>query len=1142
MTEPKNYSLNLTSESFKYWQQQLVGSPPLLELPIDSPRQSLSTYQQAICQFTLSGKLLESVQTLAADRKLSLFVTLLAAFKVLLYRYSDRQDIMIGSPIANRNLGLIAGVKEAQSDWLVLRTDLSGNPSFEEVLQRVGSIVTESRAYHNLAFDRLVELLNIPCEPSYHPIFQVMFGCEESHDRFSGGEALPTDLAISPISVDTRTDRGLDLALKLIQTPTEISGYLEYRTDLFTAATIERMVGHFQTLLGGIVANPAQSIDELPLLTDAERQQLLVEWNDTQADYPQDVCIHQLFEAQVLKTPDAIAVVFEQDVLTYAQLNRQANQLAHHLQALGANIGVLVGICVERSVEMVVGLLGILKAGAAYVPIDPNYPTERIAYLLADSQVKVLLTQARLLDTLPPTTAHQICLDRDWEIIAQQQPANPNSGVNFSHIAYVIYTSGSTGNPKGVKIYHKGFANYLNWCIQAYTVDRGTGSPVQSSISFDATITSIFSPLLVGQKVVLLPEKQEIEALVSLLQSSDNFSLIKITPAHLEILKYLLQPEQAQGRTRALIVGGEALLGNNLAFWLKNAPQTKIINEYGPTETVVGCCVYEVTKATCLSTNIPIGRPIANTQLYVLDRLLQPVPIGIKGELYIGGDGVAAGYLGREELTKERFIPNPFSDDPQARIYKTGDLARYLPDGNLDYLGRIDSQVKIRGYRIELGEIETILSQHPDVDRLAVVVNDDIPGNKRLIAYIVPHQQQQPTIDSLREFLAQKLPEHAIPAVFVLLDTFPLTPNGKIDRRALPAPESLRTESTAALAAPRDELEQELTQIWERILGVESIGIGENFFELGGNSLIAVRLFAEIEDRWHRNLPLATLLQYPTIAELADRLRQEQDSNIWPSLVPISSSGTKPPLFCIHPIGGNILEFYPLARLGLDRPIYGLQSLGLDGVQAPLRRIEDMAARYIQEMQTIQPNGPYFLIGYSFGGSIAFEIAQQFQRQGQEIGLLAFLDSASPNLLTTRPSFLQSISIHLHNFHRLELKDRIKYIQDRLAFWIIYKHQQDSEKGFVLDRGPELLPPEYLEVLAANFDAGKEYTGKFYPGSVTLFRSDIQPIYKALHPDLGWGELVGGDVTIEAILGHHNNLLQEPHLQFLAEKLRSSLV
>jgi amino acid adenylation domain-containing protein len=863
--------------SLAYWQQQLQGGSGLLSLPTDRPRLGQQTFQGKSKACEIDRELSTALNLLSQQQSVTLSTILLAAFKILLYRYTGLEDIIVGTPTVDRIDA------EIFVNAVALRTDLAGNPEFQSLLQQVQQVATLAQRHQTVPIE-LIEDLQL----------QVTFVFEEDlpFDRIEFAS-----LTAIPWIVEPNTAK-FDLTLYLKQTSNGLEGQWIYNSDLFDPATIDRLHGHFYNLLTGIVANPQQSIGALPLLTDPERQQLLVDWNDTQSDYPQDKCIHQLFEEQVSKTPDAVAVVCGEERLTYAQLNLKSNQLAHHLQAVGVSTGSLVGICIERSIDLLVGLLGILKAGCAYVPLDPNYPQERLAYLLDDSQVTVLLTQSQLVNLLPASDAALICLDIDWGVIAQHSQANPQSRVDFSHLAYVIYTSGSTGKPKGVAIRHQGVANYLNWCIRAYAVAAGGGAPVQSSIAFDATITSIFSPLLVGQKVVLVPEKQEIEALVSLLQSCHNFSLVKITPAHLEILKHLLKPAEAQGRTRALIVGGEALLGNNLAFWRDNAPQTRIINEYGPTETVVGCCVYEVTDSTCLAAGIPIGRPIANTQLYVLDRLLQPVPIGVKGELYIGGDGVAQGYWRREELTTERFIPTPFSDDPHVRLYKTGDLARYLPDGNLEYLGRIDDQVKIRGFRIELGEIEAVLSQHPDVEESTVIVREDLPGDKRLAAYIVT-QNLQISIDELRAFLSEQVPIYMIPTVFGIVAALPLTVNGKVDRHALladrvesqiigrdtaliptsqlqpdSAPSNLATGST-----PRNPTEAILVTIWSEILGQNQIGIDRNFFELGGHSISILQVAAGIQQQLGGiEIPVVKLFQYPTIARLAAYLNGEQNS------------------------------------------------------------------------------------------------------------------------------------------------------------------------------------------------------------------------------------------------------------------------
>ncbi|MEL0601303.1 MAG: amino acid adenylation domain-containing protein, partial [Planktothrix rubescens PR222] len=633
-------------------------------------------------------------------------------------------------------------------------------------------------------------------------------------------------------------------------------------------------------------ANPRERVSQLPLLTKVEQKQLLIDWNNTEVDYPSERCIHQLFEEQVERTPNAVAVVFEGQELTYNELNCRANQLAHYLRSLGVKPDELVGICVERSLEMIVGLLGILKAGGAYVPLDPEYPIERISFMLEDAAVQVLLTQQKLINKLPEHQAQLICLDADWTFISESSKSNLINTVTSENLAYVIYTSGSTGLPKGTLIPHQGLVNYLSWCTQAYNVEQGTGTLVHSPLGFDLTITSLFSPLLVGNQVEILAEDQDVETLSNSLRHHSHLSLVKITPAHLELLNQQLSPREAASRTRAFIIGGENLLGENIAFWQEFAPETLLVNEYGPTETVVGCCIYQVPMGKCISGSIPIGRPIANTQLYILDQNLQPVPIGIPGELHIGGAGLARGYLNRPELTQEKFIPNPFSNYPDSRLYKTGDLARYLPDGNIEYLGRIDNQVKIRGFRIELGEVEAVLTQCPQVQSSVIIAREDTPGNKRLVAYIVPEKETTPTPNEMRQFLKEKLPEYMIPSAFVILESLPLTPNGKIDRRALPEPEQ-SYERTDKFILPRNPIEEILVTIWSEVLKVKQISINDNFFELGGHSLLATQLISRIRTNLQIEIPLRSLFAAPTIEELGQQIQQLQQQDLTLSAPPI---------------------------------------------------------------------------------------------------------------------------------------------------------------------------------------------------------------------------------------------------------------
>ncbi|HEY0737078.1 MAG TPA: amino acid adenylation domain-containing protein, partial [Herpetosiphonaceae bacterium] len=727
-------------QQLAYWQQRLHGAPTVLELPTDRPRPPRQTFRGATLPLDVPPALSQALNTLGQRHGATLFMTLLAAWQTLLFRYSGQDDILVGSPIANRTRKELDGLIGVFVNTLVLRTDLSGNPTFGELLRRVRQVALDAFAHQDLPFERLVEAIQPVRDLSRSPLFQVVLVLQNAPAE---AVELP-GLALQPIAVTSGTAK-FDLTLSISEQANGLVGALEYNTDLFDQTTIERMISHFQALLAGLAADPEQRIGDLPLLSEAERHQLLVEWNATAADYPQDMCLHTLIEAQAARTPAATAVVFEGETLTYAALDVRANQLAHHLRALGVSSETHVAICMERSLDLIVGLLGVLKAGGAYVPLDPAYPAERLRFMLEDTQARVLLTQQRLLDALPETGAQIVVLDAHASLIWQESAEPVCSGVTPENLAYIIYTSGSTGRPKGAMIPHGGLVNYLSWCAQAYNITEGNGTPVHSPIGFDLTVTSLFAPLITGQRVMLLPEDQGLDNLGAALAPDAALSLVKLTPAHVDLLNTMLPANTLAGRANALIIGGEALRAETVDAWRAFAPDTRLINEYGPTETVVGCCVYEVPPTGDVDSVIPIGRPIANTQLYILDRHLNPVPLGVAGELYIGGDGVGRGYLNRPDLTAEKFIADPFSTRPGARLYRTGDLARYQPDGTIDFLGRIDHQVKVRGFRIELGEIEGVLSEHPAVGEVVVVAREDTPCDTRLVAYVVEEQGNKGT-------------------------------------------------------------------------------------------------------------------------------------------------------------------------------------------------------------------------------------------------------------------------------------------------------------------------------------------------------------------------------------------------------------
>jgi amino acid adenylation domain-containing protein len=883
-------------------------------------------------------------------------------------------------------------------------------------------------------------------------------------------------------------------------------------------------------------------------LTGPERNKLLFEWNQTRTQYPRDTCVHQLFEAQVERSPHAMAVECKGHHLTYQQLNARANQLAHHLRSLGAGPEALVGICVEPSLDLVIGLLGILKAGGAYVPLDPAYPKERLAFMLKDTAMKVLVAQQKLMPELPPGSAQIVFVEAP---LASPDSAstNPASGVSSDNLAYVIYTSGSTGRPKGVMIPHRGLVNYLVWATDAYQVVGGKGAPVHSSISFDLTITGLFAPLLVGRCVYMLPPKQGVETLGSELLCNQEFSLVKITPAHLELLPRQLSPREAAGRTNAFIIGGEALLGENLSFWQTHAPETVLVNEYGPTETVVGCCVYFVPKGKRFDGPVPIGRPIANTQLYVLDPHLQPVPVGAKGELYIGGDGVARGYLNLPELTAKSFILNPFAGEDtsaSAKLYKTGDLVRHRPDGNLEFLGRVDHQVKIRGYRIEPAEIESVLAAHPQVQGSAVVARESRTGEKYLAAYVVGRKQPAPSISELRHFLKEKLPDYMVPGAFVTLTSFPLTPNGKVDRKALPPP-SLDSLTSSEYLAPRTEIERKMAEVWQEMLERPRVGLHESFFDLGGHSLLAVRLIGELNRVFNANLQVITLFEHFTIATLAQALQGGKQLLSGPKLVTLESSGgAEPPIFFIS----APMEVFTVVRMARHKhPFYISEApLSAEVLTASAQRnyaalpgVAEMAAPHTSLIRGSSFSGSCILAGFSYGGVLAFEVAHQLQRHGISVEAVFLFDS------DMKESHAERIKRHLRN----SFQCGPGYLWRKIRELLLQQRQEGTAK---------LAARQALAAPAASLDFSRpevtwEHTRRIWlramrnyqPRPIAsrgfLFRAQ-DSIYAEVYKydeRLGWGGLFAGGLENVEVPGDHLSMWKEPHVRALNQSWETAL-
>ncbi|MBE9065564.1 amino acid adenylation domain-containing protein [Leptolyngbya cf. ectocarpi LEGE 11479] len=1119
-----------------YWTSQLAGVPTLLELPSDRTYPAIRTAQGRTEKFVVDPTLALQLKTLAQRQQVTLFMLLLAAFGTLLFRYSEQQDMVIGTSIANRTRPEFEPLIGFFVNTLALRLQFQEISTFQDLLDQVRQVSLGAYEHQDLPFAHVVEALDLERSLSHSPLVQVMFLLQNA----SSEQLELPGLTLSSLEFEETRAR-FDLTLSVQETAAGLQGQWEYSTDLFEAETIRRMIVHFHTLLEGIVDNPQELLDQLPLLPKPESQKLLKEWNDTAVDYPKERCIHQLFEAQVEKTPKAVAVEFNTQQLTYEVLNQRANQLARYLQTVGVGPEILVGICVERSLDMIVGLLGILKAGGGYVPMDPSYPKKRLIYMLQDSAASVLLTQQKIQESFSQSGVHTICLDLDWPKIADHGSGNVESTINSNNLAYVIYTSGSTGKPKGVEVIHQGLTNYLCWCVQHYDIARGSGALVHTPLGFDATITGLFSPLLVGRTVFLLPEDQGISALAGALQQGNNFSLVKLTPAHLKLLSSLIPAEKLAQQAHVFVIGGEALMKDMISPWLTHAPNTRLINEYGPTETVVGCCIYEANAHKALADLIPIGRPIANTQLYILDSRLHPLPIGAVGELYIGGDGVARGYRGLPELSAEKFMANPFG---LGRLYRTGDLARYLPDGNVEFLGRIDNSVKLRGFRIELGEIEAVLSAHPHIQQVSVIVREDHPEDKRLVAYVVNQHIQLSSIE-LRDFLKAQLPDYMLPNTFMQLDALPLTPNGKVDRNALPSPESLSGPSRVS-TPPRNQMELKLARIWSDVLKVDQIGMEDDFFELGGHSLIALALMARIKEMLGYTLPFNTLFQEATIEQQAMLLEQNVDPQAWTPLTPLQPQGSHPPLFLIHPGGGSVLCYQRLMPyLGQQRALYGLETRGFIPGQSPRTSIEAMATDYIQSIQVLQPTGPYHLAGWCLGGMIAWEVAQQLMIQGQHVSRLIFIDvnsSMAGDQIPEPTDLLAGMVGQALDLSAVDLEVLTKHLQsmnweDQLAYVI----SEAEHRNFPLSPGFGMAQLDSIvQIRRGHIQAAQSYVPKPYPGEVVLLQAEGGVAARADDPTLGW-QALAQKTTLHWVPGNHLSMMREPHVKVLGQYFKKYL-
>ncbi|WP_370451132.1 amino acid adenylation domain-containing protein [Corallococcus sp. CA049B] len=1127
-----------------YWKLKLAGAPPVLELPTDRPRPAVRGNAGATQGFLWPQSMAQGLRALAQREGASLYMVLLAGWQVLLSRYSGQTDISVGSPIAGRTRAEVEGLIGFFVNTLVLRANLSGDPSFRGLLQQVRETVLDAQEHQEVPFEKLVEALQPERSRSHTPLFQTLLALQ----NVPIGQARLPGMTLKPVELAGGTSK-FDLSVFFMETAEGLSGMLEYSTDLFEAATVRRMVEHLRVLLEGVLEHPEARVTRLPLLDDAERRQVVEDPNPTATRYPREVPVHAHFEAQARKTPDAVALKLGagEGTLTYDELDAKANQLAHHLRSLGVKRGTRVGVYVERSFDMVVGLLAILKAGGAYAPVDRNYPVERIALMLEDAGVEVTLTQQSLVEKLPASAGRPLPLDTAWSEVAHQPRTAPRVEVSAEDLAYVMFTSGSTGRPKGVCVPHRGITrlvmgnDFLRFGPEEVWLQL-------APVAFDASTLELWGALLHGAKLVLAPPHAlTLEELGTLLKQ-ERISVLWLTAALYE--QMALHQVDALSGVAQVLAGGDVLPAQRVREHLKRLPQGAVlVNGYGPTENTTFSTTHTLTRDTSPTSSVPIGKPIGNSTAYVLDTHGDVAGVGVPGELYVGGEGLAWGYLNRADLTAERFVPNAFSMEPGARLYRTGDKARWKEDGTLEFLGRTDFQVKVRGFRIEPGEIEAALLRQQGVAEATVVVRD-VGGDKRLVAYLVAKPGQNIDPKAVETELRKHLPEYMVPSAMGVLDALPLSANGKVDRKALPDLD-VSTSQAEAFVAPRDALESQLVAVWEEVLGVKPIGVRTSFFALGGHSLLAVRLVAALREQLGRDVPLAALFQHPTVEELARLLRAGTET--WSPLVPLEKGDAgRRPLFLVHPGGGNVLAYPELARLlGPQQPVFGIQARGLQAGHAVVETVEEMATLYVAAIRAEQPEGPYLLAGWSLGGVIAFEMARQLRAQGQAVGLLALVDAFVPGVgapsgdaprkdpdASTRVAFAQTVA-QAFSLTLPVSDEALERMEDEAMLGTLLA--MGIQAGLLEEATGREQLRALFRVYQANLRAMDRYVPSPYDGPALLLAATEATPTPGVPRHRGWEPFVRGGLDVRDVPGGHHQLMQEPYVRHVATLLREAL-
>ena len=1082
-----------------FWKQWLEGAASSIDLPADRQRPPMQTFRGDKQRMSIEQPLLERLRALSQSHGATFFTTLLAGFCVLLSRYARQEDLVLGTHVYGRGRPELESLIGPLENMVALRIDTSGDPSFAELLRRVREVVEKALSHQNVPFEVVVRELHLERDMSRHPIFQIALSMKESASAAFAS-------ALNLVEVESATEP-LDLTIEFVEEGNELFTWFSYNTELFGASTIARMMEHFRILLESAADDPRIRISRMPLLSEAERQQVLVEWNKTRIADPGVECLHQFFEEQVEKTPDAVAVKCDGKSLTYRDLNERANRLAHYLRKLKVEPEVLVGICTERSLEMLVGILGILKAGGAYVPLDPAYPKDRLEVILADAKAHILLTQKKLQKILPPQVARLVLLDSDWPAIAREPATNPVRNVNSANLDYVLFTSGSTGRPKGVALEHRSAVIFIQWARHAFLPEEVAGTLFSTSFCFDLSVFEIFVPLSMGGTVIIA---QNALALAKL-RAAGEVTLINTVPS---AIAELVRLDAVPPSIRVVNLAGEALL-TALAHQIYDKTEVgKVYNLYGPTEDTT----YSTYALVPPGAEVTIGRPLPNTQAYILDKSHQPVPIGIPGELYLAGDGLARGYFGREDLTAERFSPNPYSRQPAARMYRTGDLARWLEDGNIEYLGRLDNQVKVRGFRIELEEIENVLVKQPGVQAAVVVAREDNPGDKRLVAYIVPSGPSVP-VARLQNLVRKQLPDYMVPSAFVELNQLPLSPNGKINRRLLPPPDSSAFEPSSVVQ-PRNDLELSLLAIWKRVLGVENIGVRDDFFDLGGHSLKAARVLAEVEKEIGTELPLSALFRGATVESLARVIQSQSETDKDPVAMEIQhGDNNRLPFFAIVPPGEDALGYALLARhMGPRQTVYKIQGQTpvLDGSRPySEQEMHDISEEYIAAMRSVQSQGPYCLGGLCDGTHIAEQIVLSLEAQGEEVGLFAIFDTWV--LQHSQIRWLWKV-----NYYRRRLKEmKGKKLTEQLA-----SYKALAENKMNLLTGKQTARTDWQQTYWP-----EDFSPPRFRAPVVLFKRPKQQFYYINDLEMGWGRRSESGVEIHEIDFIHREILREPHVR-----------